>query len=102
MKQNIIKIKVDVLQELVQFMRDYPKDQLSLTAIGNSISDGFSMSEPGKLLLDRNSHLIDFGNKNGLDVETYHLSRSENNNSLSVYDWILQNCCEKDNLVKKM
>jgi len=91
------KEKLDrVNEELVRYMRDYPKDKLSLTAIGNSISDGFSMSEPGKLLLDRNLGLIDFGKKNGLDVQTYQLSRSENNNSLAVTNWIIQNCCEKD------
>lgn len=83
-------------EELVKYMRDYPKDKLSLTAIGNSISDGFSMSEPGKLLLDRNQGLIDFGKNNGLDVETYQLSRSENNNAQAVSNWIMQNCCEKD------
>ena len=85
-----------VNEELVKFMRDYPKDKLSFTAIGNSISDGFSMSEPGKLLLDRNLGLIDFGKSRGLDVQTYQLSRSENNNALAVSNWIIQNCCEKD------
>ena len=85
-----------VNEELVRFMRDYPKDKLSLTAIGNSISDGFSMSEPGRLLLDRNLGLIDFGKSKGLDVQTYQLSRSENNNALAVSNWIIQNCCEKD------
>lgn len=91
------KEKLDkVNEELVKYMRDYPKDKLSLTAIGNSISDGFSMSEPGKLLLDRNLGLVDYGKNNGLDVQTYQLSRSENNNSLAVSNWIIQNCCEKD------
>ena len=85
-----------VNEELVKFMRDYPKDKLSITAIGNSISDGFSMSEPGKLLLDRNVGLIDFGKSEGLDVQTYQLSRSENNNALAVSNWIIQNCCERD------
>ncbi len=91
------KEKLDkVNEELVKYMREYPKDKLSLTAIGNSISDGFSMSEPGKLLLDRNLGLIDFGKSKGLDVQTYQLSRSENNNALVVSNWIIQNCCEKD------
>ena len=91
------KEKLDkVNEDLVRFMREYPKEKLSLTAIGNSISDGFSMSEPGKLLLDRNLGLIDFGKKSGLDVEIYQLSRGENNNSQAVYNWIIQNCCEKD------
>lgn len=85
-----------VNEELVRFMRDYPKDKLSLTAIGNSISDGFSLAEPGRLLLDRNLGLVDFGKSQGLDVQTYQLSRSENNNSLAVANWIIQNCCEKD------
>lgn len=91
------KEKLDkVNEELIKYMRDYPKDKLSLTAIGNSISDGFSLSEPGKLLLDRNLGLIDFGRNNGIEVETYQLSRSENNNALAVFNWILDNCCEKD------
>lgn len=85
-----------VNEELVKFMKDYPKSKLSLTAIGNSISNGFSHSEPGKLLLDRNLGLVDYGKNNNLDVETYQLSRSENNNALAVSNWIIQNCCEKD------
>lgn len=85
-----------VNEELVKFMREYPKDILSLTAIGNSISDGFSMSEPGKLLLDRNLGLVDYGKRNGLDIKTYHLSRSENNNALIVANWIIQNYTESD------
>ena len=85
-----------VNEELIKFMKNYEKNKLSLTAIGNSISDGFSMSEPGKLLLDRNLGLIDYGKNKGLDVQTYQLSRSENNNSLAVYNWIIQNCCERD------
>ena len=80
----------------MKYDRSEEKDKLSLTAIGNSISDGFSMSEPGKLLLDRNLGLIDFGKSKGLDVQTYQLSRSENNNALAVSNWIIQNCCEKD------
>ena len=91
-KENLDKVN----EELIKYMRDYPKDKLSLTAIGNSISDGFSMSEPGKLLLDRNAGLIEFGKSKGLDVQTYQLSRSENNNALAVSNWIIQNCCEKD------
>ena len=85
-----------VNEELIKYMRDYPKKALFLTAIGNSISDGFSMSEPGKLLLDRNLGLIEYGKNNGVNVSTYQLSRSENNNALAVSNWIIQNCCEKD------
>lgn len=91
-KENLERVN----EELVHYMRDYPKDVLSLTAIGNSISDGFSMSEPGRLLLDRNLGLVDYGKSKGLEVKTYQLSRSENNNSLTVANWIIQNCTEKD------
>ena len=86
----------EVNEELIKYLRDYPKDSLSLIALGNSISNGFSISEPGRLLLDRNLGLIAYGKNNGIDVNTYHLTRSENNNSLAVADWIIQNCCEKD------
>ena len=99
MKYDVSREKeklIQVNEKLVHYLRTYPKTKLSLTAIGNSISDGFSMSEPGRLLLDRNLGLIDLGRQNGLDVETYQLSRSENNNSLAVFQWILDNCCEKD------
>ena len=34
-KENLARAN----EELVKFIRDYPKDKLSLTAIGNSISD---------------------------------------------------------------
>jgi hypothetical protein len=91
------KDKLDKInEELVKYMREYPKEKLTLTAIGNSISDGFSLSEPGRLLLDRNLGLIEFGKSKGLDVQTSHLSRAFNNNSLAVANWITQNCCEKD------
>ena len=83
-------------EELIKFMKEYPKKTLSLTAIGNSISDGFSMSEPGRLLLDRNLGLIEMGKNNGIKVKTYHLSRSENNNALEVANWIRNNCTEQD------
>jgi len=83
-------------EELIQFMKEYPKDSVSLTALGNSISNGFSMSEPGKLLLDRNLGLIEIGKKNGIIVKNNQLSRSENNNSLAVANWIRNNCTEQD------
>jgi len=83
-------------EELVKFIKEYPKEILSLTAIGNSISDGFSMSEPGRLLLDRNLGLVELGKKEGIEVKTTQLSRSENNNSLFVANWIRNNCTEAD------
>ncbi|MBP3635065.1 MAG: hypothetical protein J6J17_01220 [Bacilli bacterium] len=83
-------------EELIRFMRDYPKEGIQLTAIGNSISDGFSFSEPGRLLLDRNLGLIEVGEKNGIKVKKNHLSRSENNNSLAVANWIRNNYTEHD------
>jgi hypothetical protein len=83
-------------EELIKFMKDYPKESISLTAIGNSISDGFSMSEPGKLLLDRNLGLIEIGEQSGIKVLKNQLSRSENNNSLTVANWIRNNCTEQD------
>lgn len=83
-------------EELVKFMRDYPKDKIILTAIGNSISDGFSMSEPGRVFLDRNLGLVNIGQNNGIPVETYQLSRAFNNNALAVANWIRENCSEKE------
>ena len=95
--KNIEKDKLEqVNEQLVQYMKDYPKKKLSLTAIGNSISTGFSFSEPGRLLLDRNASLVEFGKKQGIEVQTYHLVRSENNNALSVANWIIQNYSEKN------
>lgn len=83
-------------ERLVQYIKNYPKEAIYLTAIGNSISNGFSMSEPGRLLLDRNKELIERGSSLGIDVKTTQLSRSENNNALFVADWIRANCCEED------
>lgn len=95
--KNEEKEKLDKTnEELIKFMRDYPKKSLQLTAIGNSISNGFSLSEPGRLLLDRNLGLIDIGKKNEVQVKTTQLSRGENNNSLAVANWIRNNCTEND------
>ena len=93
-----------VNEELVKFMRDYPKDKLSFTAIGNSISDGFSMSEPGKLLLDRNLGLIDFGKSKGLDVQVniipvnneYHLEYAKEIRDLLVKNHIRVNLDDRN------
>lgn len=91
------KEKLDKTNEkLIKFMKDYPKKSISLTSIGNSISNGFSMSEPGRLLLDRNLGLIEIGNQNGIEVKKNQLCRSENNNSLKVANWIRNNCTEQD------
>ncbi len=88
-KREVEKEKLDQTnEELIQFMKAYPKESISLTAIGNSISDGFSMSEPGRMLLDRNLGLIEVGKKNGIQVVKSHLARSENNNALAVASWI--------------
>ena len=83
-------------ERLIQFIKAYPKDILTLTAMGNSISNGFSMSEPGRALLDRNLNLIECGKQNGITVNKSHLSRNENNNSLAVIEWIRKNCTEED------
>ena len=91
-KKNLEKAN----KKLVNFIRDFPKDKLSLTVIGNSIGDGFSMSEPGELLLNKNAELINIGKSNDLAVEIYQLTRSENNNSLTVFNWIMDNCSERD------
>jgi hypothetical protein len=91
-KKNLEKTN----KKLVRFIKGIPKDKLSLTVIGNSIGDGFSMSEPGELLLNKNAELINIGKSNDLVVETYQLTRSENNNSLTVFNWIMDNCSERD------
>ena len=99
MKYDKIKEQEKLVQtneELIRFMKEYPKEGINLTAIGNSISDGFSLAEPGRLLLDRNLGLIEIGQQNGITVTKNHLSRSENNNSLAVANWIRSNCTEAD------
>ena len=82
-------------EELVKFMKDYPKNRMIISAIGNSISTGFSFSEPSRFLLDRNKGLIECGKNNNLDINTYHFSRSENNNSYNVFKWIIDNISER-------
>lgn len=86
-------------ERLVEYLKEIDKDTLTMTAIGNSISNGFSLSEPGRLLLDRNLELIEVGKGVGLDVSLNHLARSENNNGLIVADWIIRGCSEEDTYV---
>ena len=91
------KEKLDrVNEELIKYFKDYPKKSISLTAIGNSISDGLSLSEPGLPLLKRNLELIDIGRLYEIDINIYQLSRRESNNSFLVLDWIRKNDTEAD------
>ena len=78
-------------EELVKFMREYPKDKLSLTAIGNSISNGFSMSEPGKLLLDRNIGLIEYGKANGAEDFCNLMAGADQSGRFRSIGYYLQN-----------
>jgi len=99
MKYDKIKEKENldrVNEELIRYYKDYPKRSISLTAIGNSISDGLSLSEPGLPLLKRNLGLIDIGRLYGIDINIYQLSRRESNNSFLVLDWIRKNHTELD------
>lgn len=94
---NVEREKLDEINEkFVEYMKNYPKKSISLTAIGNSISDGFSFSEPDRPLLDRNLELIELAKRNGLVIKKNQLSRSENNNSLAVASWIRNGCTEQD------
>ena len=83
-------------EELIDVMKECGKSKVTEVGLGNSINDGYSMSQPGAPLLDRNPDLKECGKNKGVEVETYQLCRSENNNAFSVYDWVLRNYSEKD------
>ena len=82
--------------ELLKMLQDYDKTKLILTALGNSISTGFSFCDENKPLLDRNELLDVMSEDFGIDLYKYKFARSENNSDQNTLNYILNNYTEEE------
>ena len=82
--------------ELLKMLEGEEKTELILTALGNSISTGFSFCDENKPLLDRNELLEAVCEEYGVDLYKYKFARSENNSDQNTLNYILNNYTEKE------
>lgn len=82
--------------ELVKMLSKNDKTKIVLTALGNSISTGFSFCDENKPLLDRNELLDVICEEYGIDLYKYKFARSENNSDQNTLNYILNNDTEHD------
>lgn len=82
--------------ELLELLKDNGIKELVITALGNSISTGFSFCDENKPLLDRNVLLETMCEEYGIDLHKYYFARSENNSDQNIFNWIINNYTEKE------
>lgn len=82
--------------ELMKILKDYEKTKLIFTALGNSISTGFSFCDENKPFLDRNELLESACEEYDIDLYKYKFARSENNSDQNTLNYILNNYTEKE------
>ena len=81
--------------ELLKILQEEGKTELILTALGNSISTGFSFCDQNMPLLDRNALLEIICEQYNIDLTKYKFARSENNSDQNTFNYILNNYTEK-------
>ena len=81
--------------ELLKILQEEGKTELILTALGNSISTGFSFCDENKPLLDRNELLEALCEEYKIDLYKYKFAISENNSDQNTLNYILNNYTEK-------
>ncbi len=92
---TITQVGLDDL-DLVKMLKDNEKTKLILTALGNSISTGFSFCDENKPFLDRNELLEAICEEYDIDLYKYKFARSENNSDQNTLNYILNNYTEKE------
>lgn len=92
---TIEKVKEDNI-ELLNKLQELGIVKIVLTALGNSISTGFSFCDNNVPFLDRNEQLELLCEEYGIDLYKYKFARSENNSDQNTLNYILNNFTEED------
>ena len=95
-------------EERIQKTQDYLNNRLKdlfnrlgiknfrLISMGNSIASGYSMLRTTKPLLLRNDSLKSILAHGGVNVDTHHFARAQNNNDKRVHSWLTKNIKESE------
>lgn len=90
-KINLADLEIQRNSELSNLLIKQGITKLSLTAIGSSISSGYSYTRITKPLLFRNETIREVFENNELDLIMNHFAKSINNNDEHVFNSIIQN-----------
>lgn len=87
-------------EDFIKMLNNLNIDNITLTAVGNSISTGLSMKDESKPLLERNEELFNMMSENNISYETYRFSRWEDNFDEYTYGYLINNI--KQSEINKM
>lgn len=94
--EKLIKEQEELNKELASFLHDKGVRNLSLTAFGNSISSGYSLTRTIKPLLLRNDTISSAMCDKGIKLERHNFARAQNNSDEHLFDWLQSNISESD------
>lgn len=94
--EKLIKEQEELNNELASFLHDRGVRNLSLTAFGNSISSGYSLTRTIKPLLLRNDTISSAMSDKGIKLERHNFARAQNNSDEHLFDWLQSNITESD------
>ena len=92
----------DANKQLLELIKVLDKDSITLTAVGNSISSGYSMKDKIIPLLRRNNGLLELLYENGLSYNLGSFARPEDNCDDHTFKYLISNTkqSEVDNMVR--
>lgn len=94
--KRLIEEQKELNQELASFLHDKGVRKLSLTAFGNSISSGYSLTRTIKPLLLRNESISSAMSDKGINLERHNFARAQNNSDEHLFDWLQSDISESD------
>ena len=97
MDRNELESKQKELNEqLASVLSKYGIKNVRMTSIGNSIASGYSMVRSIKPLLLRNTTLSEVLSAKGIELDTHHFARAQNNSDEHVLEWVESNIKESE------
>ena len=83
-------------EQLASILNKYGIKNVRMTSIGNSIASGYSMVRSIKPLLLRNTTLSEVLSSQGIELDTHHFARAQNNSDEHVLEWLESNIKESE------
>ena len=102
-KYEIQNVESDLEKENKEFIDILNKlniENITLTTVGNSISNGLSMKDESKPLLERNEQLFELLEHNDITCETFRFNRWDDNFDEYTYGYLINNI--KQSEINKM
>lgn len=83
-------------ERLASVLSKFGIKNVRITSLGNSIGSGYSMVRSIKPLLLRNTTLSKILSAKGIELDTHHFARAQNNSDKHVLEWLETNIKESE------